>query len=359
MSKIRRKLSVFLRSIALVATFSFLPVATVRLPIRPCQIAQRIEKVAKTLPGQTGGIFISTAYGVLELALAHPAFAADPCISGWDPYNCSNPGLPVFDCCCTCRDDGAGDREALYCADMPGGGSGDLNDADSPACPARDIPPPPPPPTVTPVPPTPPGPTPPPPPPGDGGGNGGGEDVTPVPVLTGATRSTALREGECEMEFVAGKPVCRIVVARAVYKIVSGGASPPPATGSRFLDTNFPTEEDEAIAEWLAAKGYFTDLLVIKPFHAPSPRYFCPLCPVSRAENAHWDNMVVRGPGLSEKNFETVFKDIGGNKFAREIAELEHTIYVIGLGPDLYDPEVAIEGEKARMLLDLSTAARN
>jgi len=356
MNKIRSRLPL---ALLLATTFSFLPVATVRLPTRPCQIADRIEKTAKALPGQTGGIFLTGAFAALKLAFAHPAFAQNACNPGWDPFNCTDPNADYFDCCCQCYDDGAGDREAMRCGPMPGGGNSD-NGADNPNCPLRDtggggggggstatptaVP------TATQQS-----------PPDNGGGNGGDDrsSATPIPVLTGATRSTALREGECEMEFVAGKPVCRIVLARAVYEIVSGGASPPPATHARFLDTNFPTEEDEAIAEWLAAKGYFTDLLVIKPFHAPSPRYFCPLCPVSRAENAHWDNMVVRGPGLSEKNFETVFKDIGGNKFAREIAELEHTIYVVGLGPDLYDPEVAIEGDKAKTLIALAQAARN
>lgn len=139
------------------AAFLYLPVVEISIP-SVCQASESIRDISEVLPENIGEPFERVAYKAYSLMRAFPAFADSLCISGWTAYSCSWPA-EVLDCCCTCRDDGAGPREALWCAPLPGGGTGYLDSPDSPACPARPTPPPPQPtntpppqPTNTPVP---------------------------------------------------------------------------------------------------------------------------------------------------------------------------------------------------------------
>jgi len=151
----RLKQYIIVVSIAiLLATTAFLYLPVVEIPIpSDCQVSGSITEISEALPDNIAEPFERVAYKAYSLIRAFPAFA-DPvyCISGWEAYSCS--GLAeVLDCCCQCRDDGAGDWEGFWCAPPPGGSGGywDSYEA-SHICDRRPTPQPPNTPVDTPIP---------------------------------------------------------------------------------------------------------------------------------------------------------------------------------------------------------------
>jgi len=167
MKRLKKYVVICIAIVLATAAFLYLPVVEIPIP-SDCQVAGSVAEISEALPDNIGKTFERVAYKAYSLIRAFPAFA-DPvyCISGWTAYSCS--GLAeVLNCCCQCRDDGAGDWEGLWCAPLPGGSGGDWDNHEaSHVCDRRPTPQPPQPtntpaststpvptPTNTPIPPT-------------------------------------------------------------------------------------------------------------------------------------------------------------------------------------------------------------
>lgn len=155
---------------------------------------------------------------------------------------------------------------------------------------------------------------------------------------------------------VPGEPVCRWYAMDYIGQVLGDEVDYAPQELNYFVDLPRNGEFTHLVESLSVQMDWYQSDLWCNS----NGRRFCPNRNLTRGEAARWCELVAYGP-KNEGSYFAFFEDVtSGYKWARAISHItQRGIYVIGLGPDMFDPSSRILGGQFMTLMNLCAEARN